>query len=55
MGTILRTNYEPPKLTRCPDCGEDLIKPHPLGAHIPGCSLDVDEFIAKKRRVRTST
>lgn len=43
MGTIVRTNYEPPKLKKCPDCGENLVKPHPLGAHIPGCSLDFEE------------
>lgn len=25
---------------RCPDCGEPLDPPHPLGRHIPGCSFD---------------
>jgi hypothetical protein len=22
----------------CPDCGEPLTRPHPLGTHLPGCS-----------------
>jgi hypothetical protein len=29
----------PADMGRCRDCGERLVPAHPLGAHIPGCSL----------------
>lgn len=38
-------------MNRCGDCGEDLQKPHMLGAHLPGCVYELTNYAVAKSDV----